>query len=248
MSAAELRWGAPGRQPALDTGETHVFAFDADDAARDLDALEALLSVDERARAGRLLKAIDQRRFIAGRGLLRRKLSRYAGVAAADIRFEQAAYGKPALAGAAELRFSISGSEGLVLIALREGSEVGVDVERVRPVDEVIAQGAMTAGEFARHEALPSGERERNFFSTWVAKEAVAKALGRGLRLGFTEFACPPSGGRIEWSAARAAGMRPPAWVQPLPVPRAGYAAAVAFTTEPGAIRTWSELEVCATT
>jgi 4'-phosphopantetheinyl transferase len=224
-------------------GETHVYAFDADHMAKDLDALEAVLSIDERERAGRFVEPPDRRRFIAGRALLRRTLADYTGVEAADIRFEHAENGKPALAGAAALRFSVSGSESLVLVALRQHSEVGVDIECVRPVDDRIAQAAMTADELARHEALPGGERERNFFSTWVAKEAVSKALGRGLRLGFADFACPPSGGRIAWPTARAEHVELPAWVQPLPVLRAGYAAAVAFTAEPAAIRLWSDLE-----
>lgn len=245
MSATGLRWEPPTGRPALVPGETHVYAFDADETGQDLDAFEAVLSIDERSRAQRLVEPVDRRRFIAGRGLLRRTLADYTGVAVGDIRFEHPESGKPALAGGATLRFNASGSGSLVLIALCQGCEIGVDVERIRPIDDRIAKDAMTADEFARHRDLPDAERERHFFATWVAKEAVSKALGSGLRLGFSDFSCPRPGGRIEWSVSRADCIRPTAWVCSLPAPRAGHAAAVAFTAEPAAIRLWTDFNGC---
>jgi 4'-phosphopantetheinyl transferase len=240
VTTAGLRWEAPAGHAGIDPGETHVLAFDADHPALDRHALELLLSPDERARAGRLARPADRGRFVAGRALLRETLARYTGGSPARIRFSYAASGKPALApgdDGLDLRFNASGSHGLVLVALRRGSDVGVDVERIHPVREGSAESAMTPGEFARYQSLAEVEREHFFFQTWAAKEAVSKSLGEGLRLGFADFTIPPGGGRVSWRDGCEASGTPAAWALPLPPPHAGFAAAVAFTAAPGAIR-----------
>jgi 4'-phosphopantetheinyl transferase len=54
---------------------------------------------------------------------------------------------------------------------------VGIDLERVRPVSEAVMAKVAGADEWA----LVDEERQRGFFRIWTAKEAVLKAVGKGM-------------------------------------------------------------------
>jgi len=119
----------------------------------DVEALQALLSPDELARAQRYRQAAGRQSFIVGRGLLRRMLGHYLGAEAARLRFGCNAYGKPELAGApAAIHFNVSHSGQWALAAFSLDSAVGVDVECVRPMPdgERVAERFFAPGECAR--------------------------------------------------------------------------------------------------
>jgi len=62
-------------------------------------------------------------------------------------------------------------------------SEIGVDVELVRELDDLlsVADGHFSAAERRALRALPAAERHTGFFRCWTRKEALVKALGEGL-------------------------------------------------------------------
>jgi 4'-phosphopantetheinyl transferase len=154
----------------------------------DLDALGGradltVLSEDERLRAGRFRFVQDRHRFAASRALLRRLLGRALGLAPGAIRFEYGAYGKPRLAGdAGPLWFNLSHAGRWGLFAVSAG-EVGVDLESVRPLEDLdsLAGTVFSTGERAALSALPSPQRVQGFFNGWTRKEAYVKARGDGL-------------------------------------------------------------------
>ncbi|MBS0583284.1 MAG: 4'-phosphopantetheinyl transferase superfamily protein [Proteobacteria bacterium] len=116
---------------------------------------------------------------------LRQTLAAYLGVDADDLRIERNAAGKPYLADAA-LEFNISHSDDALLIGLSRGQELGVDIEgggRVRPYLE-IARRYFTVDEAAALARLPGDRLARSFIELWSAKEAVLKAIGRGIAFG----------------------------------------------------------------
>ncbi len=162
----------------LKAGEVHVWTF----ALADAPDLTALLSPDERTRAGRYLHADARRQFTAARGGLRLLLSRYLGTPPERITFTATGNGKPATAG---VSFNVSHSHEVALIAVACGIELGVDVECVRPRESWpdMARRFFTPGEAARCVDLLS------FYHTWVRKEAFLKALGLGLSHGLERFA-----------------------------------------------------------
>ncbi len=133
-----------------------------------------VLSAHERERAERFAAEAQARRWSAARAALRVTLGERLGIAPADVVFAAGEHGKPELAGAA-LRFNLSHAGELALIALAE-REVGVDVERTDRSARAVTR-ALTAGERA---ALDGGEHE--LLRIWCRKEALAKAIGRGLQ------------------------------------------------------------------
>ncbi|MDM4719002.1 4'-phosphopantetheinyl transferase superfamily protein [Micromonospora sp. WMMA1363] len=88
-------------------------------------------------------------------------------------------------AGPVELPVSVSRTGGLVVVAVRAGGPVGVDVERCRPLPALdLARRWYAPTEAAWLAGRPAAGRNRDFLRLWTAKEAVGKALGVGLRDG----------------------------------------------------------------
>ncbi len=173
----------------------------------------ALLSQDERARAERFLFEQVRTAFVLARAGLRTLLAELLEARPEQIRFSYGVQGKPALAWPdSPLRFNLAHSGGLAVYAWTAGCDVGVDVERIRPVPEALdlARRFLSPEESAEMEALDPSGREAAFFAAWTRKEARIKATGRGL-VGSGDFFSPG-----EWT------------IHPFE-PAPGYAAAVAF-------------------
>lgn len=186
-------WSSVTRDVTLSRDMVHVWRADTGMPASRLAALCQLLAPDERARAARFLHEEDRRRYTVARGVLRRLLARYLGVAPTAVEFRYGAHGKPALAETAEgrdLRFNLSHSHGLALHAFAIGREVGVDVERMRPNTDVmaVARRFFSPAEVDALTKLPAGQRREAFFNCWTRKEAFIKAHGEGIALGLGRF------------------------------------------------------------
>ncbi|WP_445145370.1 4'-phosphopantetheinyl transferase family protein [Dyella sp. Tek66A03] len=124
-----------------------------------------------------------------GRAPLLAMLGAYLGVPAAAIELEESTHGRPLLAPALHdgaFAFNWSHSHDQALIAIARGIVPGVDLERLRahPRALPIARRYFSPEEAAGLEALPDALRDRAFLELWTAKEAVLKALGRGLAFG----------------------------------------------------------------
>jgi len=123
-------------------------------------------------------------------------------LAPAQLRFHYNNHGKPYLKNTSEstgIRFNLSHSEGLILYAVTQDRELGVDVEYLnRNVDyEEIAEHIFSPSEKYALMNCPASERSIGFYRTWVRREAYAKALGVGLSASLPEFGVSLSSGRM---------------------------------------------------
>ncbi len=140
-----------------------IVPLDRSDA--EVERLYELLSGEERERAGRPPHAPRKRRYVMRQGATREILAPYTGEAPQALEIVRSSAGKPAIAGGGEVRFSVSDSGDLALVAVAR-RDVGVDVEQV--MDRAAARRAGALG------------LER-FFERWTRLEAVGKARGSGL-------------------------------------------------------------------
>ncbi|WP_318204977.1 4'-phosphopantetheinyl transferase family protein [Streptomyces sp. SCL15-4] len=126
----------------------------------------------------------DERR--RARALLLRGAAGMLGVPESEVWVGHEPGGRPFLGGAGEgVRVSVAHTRTAVAIALARGAAVGVDVEAVRPLRaEPMARAWLHPVEAAWIGGLPEAERSVAFLWLWTQKEAVGKALGRGLRGG----------------------------------------------------------------
>lgn len=185
---------SPGpRTLHLPPGEVHVWRISLlcgpAETARHL----ALLTPDEAARAEAYRFAKDRTAFIVRRSVLRILIGEYLGRSPFRLPFILTAYGQPLLptdAGAADLRFSVSHSGGVALLALARACEIGVDIEAIRSVVDYcgVAKSFFSRREQEALQALPQEQQCAAFFACWSRKEAYIKARGRGLSIPLDQF------------------------------------------------------------
>ncbi|MDN5383324.1 MULTISPECIES: 4'-phosphopantetheinyl transferase superfamily protein [Streptomyces] len=108
----------------------------------------------------------------------------------ADLDLAYRIGGRPYLRGLDQIDVNLTHTEELIAVGVSRNGRIGVDAEPVdRATDVGLLQGHMcTPAERARLERLPEAERAAALLRLWTLKEAYTKALGQGMRLGFTEF------------------------------------------------------------
>jgi 4'-phosphopantetheinyl transferase len=186
-------WALNPEQLDLGEGEIHVWRAYLDCEETVLRQFETTLASDEKDRANRFFFQKDRDGFIAARGVLRELLGRYVNRSPADIEFNYGHRGKPSLRAEAferPVRFNVSHSHGLALLAFAVGRQLGVDVELLRPdfaADE-IAERYFSPQEVMELRAVPTSLRAEGFFLCWTRKEAYIKARGEGLHIPLDSF------------------------------------------------------------
>jgi 4'-phosphopantetheinyl transferase len=154
-----------------------------DDPAVRPDDCRDLLTAGERERVDGLRQPAARNRALVARALLRLELGQRLGCRPEMIEFNFGPQGKPALAGGDAWHFNLSHSHDRVALALAPGAPVGVDIEsraRRTRIDD-LARHWYGATEHAHLAALDGAMRRHRFFQLWTIKEAITKALGRGL-------------------------------------------------------------------
>lgn len=167
--------------PAIGRGVVAVWSVWLGRAPDDQNA-RAALSDDELARASSFVFDLHRNRYLAGRLALRQLLGRYLDRVPSDVRFAYSSYGKPELPGET-LRFNVAHSDDLAVIGLTEQDRLGVDVERIRDLEDVdgLACRVFSRRELDVFHALPDASKTQGFFTCWARKEAFVKAVGEGL-------------------------------------------------------------------
>lgn len=117
--------------------------------------------------------------------------------------------GKPYLRGLGHLDVSLAHAGDLIAVGVSAIGRIGVDLEptRRRVPAELLMDHICTVAEKRELVRLPRARRAAAVLRLWTLKEAYTKALGQGLRLGFTEFGFGPGDGlRTPDGAVAAAG------------------------------------------
>jgi 4'-phosphopantetheinyl transferase len=150
----------------------------------ELGEAKALLSDEERLRAARFHHKLDEVRFVMTRATLRVLLGQALALSPTAVAIGYNTFGKPQLADAGSLKFNVSHSGDVALIALANGAAIGVDVEQRR--DGISAQALLdqiaSANERAALSVLPNPDRTPALLRLWTLKEALLKAQGLGLQ------------------------------------------------------------------
>jgi amino acid adenylation domain-containing protein len=181
--AAFNSWPIANNRLVLPRNELHIFLADLSVSAAQISKYEMLLSPDELDRATRYARTKDRNHFVARRGLLRELISRYTGTNPANLRFKYSKDGKPSLRdeqNLADLRFSVSNSNGLALYGFICASDLGIDLEYIRHAEDLldIASKKFNSEEYRSLMELPENLRTEAFYTCWTCKEAYIKARG----------------------------------------------------------------------
>ena len=179
--------------PKLAEGEVHLWRIPLEGSPAQLEHARNLLNEEEKRRADRFHFQRDRDRFIMSHGALRRILASYLRRSPEKLQFLENASGKPSLADpkASWLQFNLSHSHDLCLLAVAQGMELGVDLERIREEMDIdaIAHRFFAEEEVAFLNQAAASERNAAFFALWTGKEALLKACGAGLAQGLKHCA-----------------------------------------------------------
>lgn len=177
------KWLEPPSALTLRNGKVHVWRIGLEQQDDLLERFRGTLEPEELDRASRFRFERLQRHFVVSRGFLRNVLARYMEVRPQDLRFVYNDYGKPSLAGQQSLRFNMSHSHEVALVAVARDAALGVDVEYIRAdfASEEIAKRFFSRREVETLTSLPREEIVAAFFRCWTRKEAYIKAIGKGL-------------------------------------------------------------------
>ena len=144
----------------------------------------AVLSSDEKDRAGRIQHHASRNRFCIARGAVRMILGDYLDMDPQDIRFRYGHVGKPEIAyPETDVRFNLSHSDDLALLGLASDQDIGIDLEPVRERKNLlgIAKRIFDEATFKDLSALPNKILVHEFKCHWTVLEARAKAKGISL-------------------------------------------------------------------
>ena len=243
MSApgAAAAWQPAPAGIALGPGDVHVWRVPLVQPPAAIAALAALLDGDEQGRAARFVFDRHRDAFRVARGALRTLAGHYLGAPPAQLGFGYRERGKPYLvAPPGDLAFNVSHSGDVALIGFARGREIGVDVERKKPLSDLLAlaRTAFSAHEYAALCRLPAGDHDEAFFTCWSRKEAFIKATGEGVaQLAAFDVSLAPGEPARLLRVPDAPGA--PAWtLHELPA-IAGHAAALVVAGPAAAVACW---------
>jgi phosphopantetheinyl transferase len=167
-------------------------AIMADDGSVTDGLLLTALSEAERQHAIGLPDETEYRHFIFRRGFQRFVVARSVRWTQplSEISLRHARDQRPQCQDAPQFCLSFSSSGSTFAACLCEGGDVGVDIEKSRPVADVVALAHrfFTAPEAAFLADCPASLRNEAFLTMWSAKEAGLKALGCGIDFGLNTF------------------------------------------------------------
>lgn len=183
-----LTWPASSFLRTIARDEVHLWAWALQPVAGDLSAHLQILDRQEQERAQRFHFAADAERYAVAHGNLRRILGAYLNLAPERLCFRKNQFGKPELAGETTLKFSLSHSKSIAVLAVDRSQPVGVDVEDVRPIEAEVANGHFSATELTDLRGLQGEDWLAGFYRCWTRKEAILKAEGVGLSRALDSF------------------------------------------------------------
>lgn len=170
--------------PELFSGDIHVwYSLFHNDAYLIKQCSNALTAAEfEHISYYKFLK--DKNSYIVSRGLLRILLSCYLQTNPEELSILKHKKGKPYQKNDPSLFFNISNSGDCCIFAFSKNGEVGIDIEKIRPLndlDELIKKNFNSKEQsyIYKNPAL----RLQRFFKFWTLKEAFLKAIGEGMRL-----------------------------------------------------------------
>ncbi len=147
------------------------------------------LSHQERQRAKRFSHPDSRYDYIYTRLAMRIILAGYINTSASELALDTRAMGKPLLKQGiypVDLRFNLSHTQGLALLAVANGQEVGIDIEKMGRQRKIMALALryFAQSTTSKLATLSAERQEEAFLYLWTQFEAFKKAKGEGLRGG----------------------------------------------------------------
>jgi len=180
---------------AVKKGEVILRLIDLDtlDPKKSADQYWNLLDTAEREKYLSLKLESKKQEYFITRVLIRKSLSEHTNVRPEEWHFSTGPFGRPQISHPIEeisLTFNVSHTEGILVCAIAVDCSLGVDIEVVRPVENLlgVAESTFNPKELQRLMQLDEDLRVQRFYEYWTLKEAYVKAREKGLSLPTKDF------------------------------------------------------------
>ncbi len=157
-----------------------------------------IISSEKQERIRKFAKSGDIKRVLMADVLVRYVIAEELKISNEKIEFGVNKYGKPFLKGNRNFHFNVSHS-GDWIVCAADNKPVGIDVEKIGPVELEIAAQFFSDEEYKMLIAKSPEDRQNFFFDLWTLKESYIKAIGKGLSIPLKSFTINfPDKGEIE--------------------------------------------------
>jgi 4'-phosphopantetheinyl transferase len=150
-----------------------------------LDHLRSILSKTELSQYQRYLFPEHAHLYLVSHGLVRRVLSKYAGIDPHEWAFRRTAHGRPEIdvPDIPALRFNLTHTPGLAACIVTLEDACGIDAEHLVARGNLlgVAERMFSEAEYRELEQLESDAFLEFFFTRWTLREAYVKARGIGI-------------------------------------------------------------------
>jgi len=171
------------------------FAYDkAINDTRLINMYKAVLNEEEKEKYSRIVFSSKRHQYLVTRAMVRYILSLYESEIPPNMwSFAGNKYGKPHISNCnlnTPLMFNIAHCEGLVVVAVTNGQEIGVDAEWVYKCHNImeISDTYFDPSEIEYIACSPSQLNNIRFYELWTLKEAYMKACGEGFSIPLNQF------------------------------------------------------------
>lgn len=174
----------------LEENKVHVWVIKKDSIIKFLEYYRDLLSIDEKKKSKTFRFSKDRNTYILARGALRLLLTKYLKIHPKNIVFNYCAFGKPKIKYDYTIKFNVSHSGEMIVIAFCNDYDIGIDVEYIKRDFDVfdIVDNYFSKQEIKALHKIPNNQLTEAFFRGWTRKEAFIKAKSQGLSFPLDSF------------------------------------------------------------
>jgi 4'-phosphopantetheinyl transferase len=168
---------------------TRVYALQIDTSPDEATyrSLLAMVSTNKQDKIRKFLHNEDAQRALFADLLIRYLVSHLPGINGAAVSFEYNEFGKPSVSGLENFHFNISHS-GKWIVCTTGDTPVGIDIERIAPIDMEVAENYFSKYECGRLLSLNGPDQLSFFYQLWTCKESYLKCIGTGLSYPLDSF------------------------------------------------------------
>lgn len=173
-------------------GDYHAWIIDIRDFNNYMHDIKECLSDVEILKSEEIKMENTRILFCLRKGIIRIILSSFLNVNPNEIKYNYSVYGKPFIShdDYKDFNFNISHSKEYLFVGISNKGEIGVDVEKinVRLSYPLLAESVFSPDELLLYDSYNESDKLWSFYKAWVQKEAISKALGIGISIGFNKF------------------------------------------------------------
>lgn len=152
--------------------------------------LTQFLSPEEKRKSNAIKMKKSRLRYCLRKGITRLLLGSLMERDPREVNYFYNSYGKPYLNQGEGLSFNVSHSKNYLLVGIIRDSHIGVDIEKInRNLNHpLLAPEVLSPQEMDYYRAYGEEKQCLSFYRAWVQKEAISKALGLGISIGFNRL------------------------------------------------------------